>query len=288
MVEVRKAVIPAAGLGTGFLPATRAMPKEMLPIIDKPIIQHVVEEAIAAGIDDILIVTGRGKRAVEDHFDRNPELENTLLQRDEKAVLEQMNHLTDKADIFYVRQKEPKGLGHAIGKARKHVGREPFVVMLGDTITPASACTKPIIELYKKHKSPIIGVEEVPIEMSKFYGMVGGKKLDDGVWEINSMIEKPEPKNAPGNLAIWGRYLLTPEIFDFIEKTKPGAKGEIQLTDAMSNHLKSGQKYFAYVMRDKRYDIGKRLQYFKAFVEFALERPDIGRDAREYLKGLKL
>ncbi len=284
--RVRKAVIPAAGFGTRFLPITKAQPKEMLPIVDKPVIQFVVEEAVNAGIDDILIVTGRGKRAIEDHFDRNVELEQLLKGKEDFDALEQLEKLHSMADIHYIRQKDALGLGHAVLCAEKHVGDEPFVVMLGDTIVKANSCTKPLVDLYGKYGKSIVAVEEVPKEMVPQYGIVAGTPVEDGVLKISKMVEKPRIEDAPSNLAIFGRYLLTPGIFDALKGTKPGKGGEIQLTDGI-DALRKKEDVYAYKITEKRYDIGKRMQYFKAFVEFALERPDIGKDVRQYLKELK-
>lgn len=284
--EVRKAVIPAAGLGTRFLPATKVMPKEMLPIVDKPVIQYVVEEAVDAGIDDIIIVTGRGKRSVEDHFDRNIELEQILHSKEDHDSLAALERIEEMATIHYVRQKTPKGLGHAVLCAKHHVDGCPFVVLLGDTIVHAHSCTKPLIHLHQKYDAPVIGVEEVPEEMVSQYGIVAGDAVEDGVYRITQMVEKPKREEAPSNLAIFGRYLLTPDVFDCLEKTPPGRGDEIQLTDGMEL-LRQRREMYAYVIRDKRYDIGKRMLYFKAFVEFAMQRDDIGGEVREYLRGLK-
>ncbi len=285
--KVTKAVIPAAGFGTRFLPATKAQPKEMLPIVDKPVIQYVVEEAVNAGLDDILIITGRGKRAIEDHFDRNVELESLLRSKQDHASLAELEKIEKLADIHYVRQKEALGLGHAVMCAQKHVDDEPFVVLLGDTIVRANSCTKPLIDIYSKHEASVIAVEEVPEEMVSQYGIIGGKKFEPSLYKVDRFVEKPFPADAPSNLAIFGRYLLTPEIFDCLKQTKPGKGGEIQLTDGLEL-LRQEHEVLAFEIKEKRYDIGKRMQYFKAFVEFALEREDIGAEAREYLKGLRL
>ncbi|MFA6048921.1 MAG: UTP--glucose-1-phosphate uridylyltransferase GalU [Candidatus Micrarchaeia archaeon] len=285
--KVTKAVIPAAGFGTRFLPATKAQPKEMLPIVDKPVIQFVVEEAVNAGLDDILIITGRGKRAIEDHFDRNVELEELLRGKQDYKSLEALEKIEKLADIHYVRQKEAQGLGHAVMCAQKHVDDEPFVVLLGDTIVKANACTKPLVDIYSKHASSVVAVEEVPKGMVSQYGVIGGKKFAPSLYKVDKFVEKPLPAEAPSNLAIFGRYLLTPEIFGCLKETKPGKGGEIQLTDGLEL-LRQKQDVLAFEISEKRYDIGKRMQYFKAFVEFGLEREDIGKEAREYLKSLKL
>lgn len=286
-MQVRKAVIPAAGFGTRFLPVTKAQPKEMLPIVDKPVIQFVVEEAVNAGIDDILIITGRGKRAIEDHFDRNVELEHLLRSKEAHGALAQLERIYKLADIHYIRQRETLGLGHAVLCAEKHVGSEPFVVMLGDTIVRADSCTKQLIALYEKLHAPVIAVEEVARDAVSQYGIISGTRVSDAIYEISKLVEKPSPAEAPSNLAIFGRYLLTPEIFGFLERTKPGKGGEVQLTDALEL-MRSKHALYAYKISDRRYDIGKRMHYFKAFVELALEREDIGKEVKDYLKSLRL
>jgi len=281
-----KAVIPAAGLGTRFLPATKAQPKEMLPLVDKPTIQFVVEEAIASGIHDILIITGRGKRAIEDHFDKSIELESYLKNKGDIKLLNQIRNLSDLANIFYVRQKDQKGLGDAIYCARNHIGDEPFAVLLGDTIVESKVpCTKQMTNLYNKYKSSIIAVEEVPKERIKLYGIIKGKKIRDSLYKIEDLVEKPDPDKAPSNLGIIGRYILTPEIFDTLKKTKRGKGGEIQLTDAL-RILQKKQSMYAYEFKGKRYDIGDKFDYLRATVEFALERKDLGLKFREYLRGI--
>ena len=230
-----KAVIPAAGFGTRFLPATKAQPKEMLPVFDKPTIQYVIEEAVASGIDDILIVTGKNKRSIEDHFDKSFELEHSLKEKGKLNELRRIQDITDLADITYVRQKEQKGLGDAIYCARKHIGGEPFAVMLGDTITKGDVpCTKQLIDVYKKYNSSAIAVERVPDEKVERYGIIDGRPVEDTVYKIDKLVEKPALKDAPTNLAIMGRYFLTPDIFEHIENTEPGVGGEIQLTDALA------------------------------------------------------
>jgi len=286
-MEVTKAVIPAAGLGTRFLPATKAQPKEMLPLVDKPSIQYVIEEAVASGIDDILIITGRGKRAIEDHFDRNLELEETLREKekiDELALMEEINSL---ADIHYIRQKKALGLGHAISCARKHVGDEPFAVLLGDDIVHSKTpCTKQIMDLYVKYQSPVISVEKVPKNLISSYGVVDVEgEAEDGVYLIKDLVEKPKPEKAPSDLGIIGRYVLTPEIFDALDHTKPGSGGEIQLTDALKI-LNKSQKMFACDFEGVRYDLGNKLEYMKASIEHALMRDDMRQDLLKYLRGL--
>ena len=263
------------------------MPKEMLPIVDKPIIQYVVEEAVASGLDDILIITGRGKNAIEDHFDRNLELEDLLKHKESHAMLSELEHIENMADIHYIRQKDPKGLGHAIQCAQKHTNGEPFVVLLGDTIVKAHHCTKPIVDLYAKHEKSIIGVEEVDASVVSQYGIVSGKKASDGLLLLDKLVEKPKAAEAPSNLAIFGRYAFTPGIFDCLEGLAPGAGGEIQLTDGIAKLAKK-EPVYAFTITEPRYDIGKKLNYFKAFVEFGIAREDIGPEAKAYLKTLKL
>jgi len=285
--KITKAVIPAAGLGTRLLPATKSMPKEMLPIVDKPIIQYVVEEAVDAGLDDILIITGRGKNAIEDHFDRNLELEDLLKHKESHEMLKALERIENMADIHYIRQKNPNGLGHAISCAEKHVNGEPFVVLLGDTIVKANHCTKPLVDIYAKHEKSVIGVEAVDKSVVNQYGIVSGKKTGDGLLLLDKLVEKPKPAEAPSNLAIFGRYAFTPGIFDCLDGLAPGAGGEIQLTDGIAKLAKK-EPVYAFTITEPRYDIGKKLNYFKAFVEFGLARDDIGPDARAYLKSLRL
>lgn len=283
-----KAVIPAAGLGTRFLPATKAQPKEMLPIVDKPTIQFVVEEAINSGIDDILIITGRGKRAIEDHFDRSFELEEALREQGKTDLLKEVVDISELADIHYLRQKERKGLGHAIYCARNHVGNEPFAVLLGDTIVESEIpCTKQLMNFYQKYKGSMITVEEVPEEKISSYGIIDPEVIDDSVYLVKNLVEKPKVEEAPSNLGIIGRYILTPEIFDVLEKTKPGKGNEIQLTDAM-NTLREREKVYACKFSGKRYDIGNKLDYLKTCIEHGLENKETGEKLREYLKNLDI
>ncbi len=283
-----KAVIPAAGLGTRFLPATKAQPKEMLPLVDKPAIQFVVEEAVASGIDDILIITGRGKRAIEDHFDKSVELERALESKGEKKLLSEVQAISSMADIHYIRQKEALGLGHAVLCAQKHVGDEPFVVMLGDDIVfSKTPCAKQIMRLYEKNSGSVIAVEAVPKEMLSSYGIVDCTPIQERLYLIKDLVEKPKPEDAPSNLGIIGRYLLTPEIFDALRETKKGRGGEIQLTDAL-RILNKRQRMFAYDFLGVRYDLGNKLDYMEASVEYALMHKSIGADFRNYLTSLKL
>ncbi|MFH1709236.1 MAG: UTP--glucose-1-phosphate uridylyltransferase GalU [Planctomycetota bacterium] len=284
---IRKAVIPAAGFGTRFLPATKAQPKEMLPIVDVPTIQLVVEEAVEAGIDDILIIIGRGKQAIMNHFDRTFELEAELERSGKKPQLREIRRIAEMAHIHYIRQMELKGLGDAVLHARQHVGDEPFVVLLGDVIIDAVVpCTRQLIDVFSRVKAPVIGVEQVPREKISRYGVVSGRKVAPRTWKLDDLVEKPAPDKAPSDLAIASRYILTPEIFAFIEKTKPGSGGEIQLTDALRLQLKAGQALYAYQFEGKRHDIGNKLEYLKTQVEYGLKRPDIAPEFKAYLKGL--
>ena len=279
-----KAVIPAGGLGTRFLPVTKAQPKEMLPVVDKPTIQYVVEEAEESGINDILIITGRGKRAIEDHFDRSVELENFLKLQNNQDHLLEMEKLIDLADIHYIRQKESRGLGHAIMCAKNHVGDEPFAVLLGDTITLTSVpCTKRLMEVFDDYGASVIAVEEVPAEKVESYGIIKAQKVEDDIYLIEDLIEKPSLSEAPSNLAIFGRYILTPAIFDCLAKTPPGRNHEIQLTDALKILLQT-QPIYAYRVTGRRYDIGNKLDWLKATIELALEREDLREGLSDYLR----
>jgi len=281
--KITKAVIPAAGLGTRFLPATKAQPKEMLPIVDKPAIQYVVEEAVRAGIDDILIVTGRSKRAIEDHFDRNFELEYFLEGRGKTEELAEVRRLADLADIHYVRQGEPLGLGHAVSVARKHVGDDPFVVMLGDDIMD-DECTV-LADMMKTHEetgASIIALSEFPIEEISSYGCVDPEFITEQLVRIGRIVEKPAPADAPSNLAVMGRYIFTPGIFDALSETRPGVGGEIQLTDAIELLLHS-ETVHGWVFTEGRFDVGRKIDYLRATVELALVRSDLGDEFRDYL-----
>ncbi len=280
-----KAVIPAAGYGTRFLPATKAQPKEMLPVYDKPTIQYVVEEAVASGIDDILIITGRGKRAIEDHFDRSIELELSLENSNKDRYLQEIIDISELADIHFIRQKEQKGLGDAVYTARKYVGNEPFCVLLGDTVTVSDIpCAKQLIDIYDKYQGSVIAVEKVKKGEVERYGIVKGEPIDS-ILKIIDVVEKPKLEDAPSDLGIIGRYLLTPEIFDCIEKTPRGAVSEIQLTDGIGL-LKDEQDVYAYEFKGTRYDIGTKLDWLKSSIEIALQKDDIKDDLLEYLKEL--
>jgi UTP--glucose-1-phosphate uridylyltransferase len=284
MHTVRKAVIPAAGLGTRFLPATKAQPKEMLPIIDTPTIQLVVQEAVDSGIDDILIISGKGKRAIEDHFDRNIELETHLQDRQDSERYNEIRHLADMANIHFIRQKEFNGLGDAIRYARHHVGDEPFAVLLGDSIVDSVIpATQQLIDTYNQYRQTIIGVEEVAKEVVSRYGIVGGERLSDHIMKVNKMIEKPSIKEAPSNLAIAGRYILTPEIFKALDKTERGKGNEIQLTDALRILMKH-ENIIAYTIEGKRHDIGNQLDFIKTTIEYALKRKEFKKPLLTFMK----
>jgi len=283
-----KAVIPAAGLGTRFLPATKSMPKEMLPLVDKPSIQFVVEECVASGVDDILIITGRGKRAIEDHFDRNPELDEALDHSGKNDLKELVDDIADMVDIHYIRQKEALGLGHAILRAEKHVGDEPFTVLLGDDIVfSKKPCTKQLIDLYNKYKASVIAVEAVPKNMISSYGIIDGKESAHGLYKIRDLVEKPKPEAAPSNLGIIGRYMLTPAIFDHLKGTKKGAGGEIQLTDGLRS-LNRKESMYGWQFEGVRYDLGNKFEYLKAAIEYGTQHPEVGPKLKEYLKSISL
>ncbi|WP_077624296.1 UTP--glucose-1-phosphate uridylyltransferase GalU [Sediminibacillus massiliensis] len=283
MSKIKKAIIPAAGLGTRFLPATKAMPKEMLPIVDKPTIQYIVEEAIASGIEDIIIVTGKGKRAIEDHFDHAFELEENLRRKEKYDLLEKVKETGD-VDIHYIRQKEPQGLGHAVWSARKFIGNEPFAVLLGDDIVQSETpCLRQLMDTYDRTSSSVIGVQSVPEDQTHRYGIIDPSKEDGRMYEVSSFVEKPEKGTAPSNLAIMGRYILTPEIFDYLENQEKGAGGEIQLTDAIQ-HLNQIQKVYAYNFEGKRFDVGEKYGFIQSTIEMALQDPDMKDQLIEFLK----
>ncbi|MFL9650020.1 UTP--glucose-1-phosphate uridylyltransferase GalU [Exiguobacterium chiriqhucha] len=283
---VKKAVIPAAGLGTRFLPATKAMPKEMLPIVDKPTIQYIIEEAVESGIEDILIVTGKGKRAIEDHFDSVPELEQQLIEKGKSEFLKLVEETTN-INIHFIRQSKPMGLGHAVLQAKAFVGNEPFVVMLGDDIVQAEIpCTKQLIEQYNKTESSIIGVQPVSRDVTHRYGIVDPQaSLEGGLHKVESFVEKPASGTEPSNLAILGRYLFTPQIFNFLENQVPGAGGEIQLTDAITR-LNKIERVYAYEFNGKRYDVGEKLGFIQTTLEFALKRDDLREDVLKMITEL--
>ena len=282
--SVKKAIIPAAGLGTRFLPATKAQAKEMLPIVDKPTLQYIIEEAIESGIEEILIVTGRNKKSIEDHFDRSVELELELEQKNKKEMLEMVQSISNMVNIHYIRQKEPKGLGHAIHCAKSFIGNEPFAVLLGDDIVDASTpCLKQMIDAYDEYKTTVLGVQEVAKENVDKYGILDVKHIEDRVYKVKDMVEKPAVEEAPSNIAILGRYIITPEIFNILENQAPGKGGEIQLTDALQT-LATKEAIYAYNFEGRRYDVGDKLGFLEATVDFALKRPELRDEFIEFLK----
>jgi UTP--glucose-1-phosphate uridylyltransferase len=286
--KIRKAVFPAAGLGTRFLPATKASPKEMLPLVDKPLIQYVVEEAVASGVESVIIITGRDKTAIEDHFDISFELEHLLRERGKDEVLKQVRAISEMARISYVRQREALGLGHAILQARDFVEGEPFAVMLADDVVDAETpALKQMLAVYEKYDAPVIGTMQVEGEAISRFGVIDAEEVGHGVYKIRDMVEKPPFSEAPSDLAIIGRYILTPDIFDEIEKTRPGAGGEIQITDAMRALLKK-RPFYAVRFEGTRHDAGDKLGFLIANVEYALKRPDLGPEFLKYLQSLKL
>ena len=286
-MKVRKAIIPAAGLGTRFLPATKAQPKEMLPIVDKPTIQYIIEEAVASGIEEILIITGRNKKSIEDHFDKSVELEMELEKAGKQEMLDLVKGISDMVDIHYIRQKEPRGLGHAIYCAKSFVGNEPFAVMLGDDVVESEVpCLKQLIDCFNEYKTTILGVQTVAPENVDKYGIVDGIHIEDRVYKVKGLVEKPPVEEAPSNVAILGRYIITPQIFKILEETKPGKGGEIQLTDALLK-LIDEEAMYAYDFEGTRYDVGDKLGFLKATVEYALRREDLRDGFIEYLNTLK-
>lgn len=285
-MKVRKAIIPAAGLGTRFLPATKAQPKEMLPIVDKPTIQYIIEEAVASGINEILIITGRNKRAIEDHFDKSFELEMDLKDKHKDDLLKMVQDISNLAHIYYIRQKEPKGLGHAVLCAKEFSGNEPVAIMLGDDVVDSKVpCLKQLINVFDEYKTTILGVQNVPRENVNKYGIINGMHIEDGVYKVKDLVEKPDVDKAPSNIAILGRYIVTPDIFNILEHTKPGKGGEIQLTDALKELL-TREAMYAYTFEGRRYDVGDKLGFLQATVEFALKRKDIKEEFYSYLKKL--
>lgn len=280
--KIRKAIIPAAGLGTRFLPATKSQPKEMLPIVDKPTLQYIIEEAVNSGIEEILIVTGKNKKSIEDHFDRNIELELELEQKGKTEMLKMVKDISNMADIYFIRQKEPKGLGDAIYCAKNFVGDEPFAILLGDDIVDSEIpCLAQLIDVYNKYNTSILGVQKVEEDIEK-YGIIDAKYIEEGVYKVNDLVEKPKSKEAPSNIAILGRYIITPTIFEILENQKPGKGGEIQLTDALKT-LSEYEAIYAYNFEGRRYDVGKKLEFLEATVDFALKRDDLGKAFMDFL-----
>lgn len=282
---VKKAVIPAAGLGTRFLPATKAQPKEMLPIVDKPTLQYIIEEAVASGVEEILIITGRNKKSIEDHFDKSVELELELENKGKTDLLEIVRGISNMVNIHYIRQKEPKGLGDAIYCARYFIGDEPFAIMLGDDMVDNGQgvpCLKQLIDAYETHNASILGVQEVDKENTDKYGIIDGQKLSDNIYKVKALVEKPDPDQAPSNVAILGRYIITPQIFDILGQIPPGKNGEIQLTDALEI-LKDKEDMYAYVFEGRRYDLGDKLGFLQATVDAALKKPELRDEFLRYL-----
>ena len=284
-MKIRKAVIPAAGLGTRFLPATKAQPKEMLPIVDKPTLQYIIEECIESGIEEILIITGRNKKSIEDHFDRSIELEMELEKSGKQEMLKMVKNISNMVNIYFIRQKEPKGLGHAIHCARTFVGNEPFAILLGDDIVynEKKPCLKQMLECYGEYKTSILGVQKVPRENINKYGIVETKHIEDRVYKVKGLMEKPNIDQTNSDIAILGRYIVTPKIFEILENLEPGKGGEIQLTDALLK-LSKEEAIYAYIFEGKRYDVGDKLGFLQATVEYALRRDELKEDFIKYLK----
>ena len=283
-MTVKKAIIPAAGLGTRFLPATKSQPKEMLPIVDKPTLQYIIEEAIESGIEEILIITGRNKKSIEDHFDKSVELELELEQKGKIEMLGMVRDISNMVNIHYIRQKEPKGLGHAIHCAKSFIGNEPFAVLLGDDIVDAKTpCLKQLINTYDEYKTTILGVQEVAKEDTDKYGILDVKHIEDRVYKVKDMVEKPSVESAPSNIAILGRYIINPSIFDILENQAPGKGGEIQLTDALKT-LSTQEAIYAYNFEGRRYDVGDKFGFLEATIDFALKRDELRDDLLNYMK----
>lgn len=282
-MKVTKAIIPAAGLGTRFLPTTKAQPKEMLSIVDKPTIQYIIEEAVAAGIEDIIIVTGRNKRSIEDHFDRSIELELELERNGKTDMLDMVREISEMANIHYIRQKEPRGLGHAILTARHFIGNEPFAVLLGDDVVASKQpCIGQMIDVYNEYKTSVLGVQKVNHEVVNKYGIVDCKHIDDRVYKVKGLVEKPKIEEAPSDIAILGRYIITPTVFEYLETQDAGAGGEIQLTDALKR-LAQNEAMYAYDFKGHRYDVGTKIGFIQANIEFALRNPELKEGMKEYI-----
>ena len=285
-MKVRKAVIPAAGLGTRFLPATKSQPKEMLPIVDKPTIQYIIEEAAAAGVEDIIVVTGRNKRSIEDHFDRSIELELELERKGKAELLQMVKAIPEIANIHFIRQKQPLGLGHAVLTASHFIGDEPFAVLLGDDVVVArKPVLQQMVEVFNEYKTSILGVQEVAEAVVHKYGIVDGRHVDDDIYKVKDLVEKPALEVAPSRIAILGRYILTPSIFSYLETQEPGAGGEIQLTDGLKR-LAQNEAMYAYIFKGHRYDVGTKIGFLQANIEFALRNPEVTDDLKNYLDAL--
>ena len=285
-MKVRKAVIPAAGLGTRFLPATKAQPKEMLPIVDKPTIQYIIEEAAAAGVEDIIVVTGRNKRSIEDHFDRSIELELELEKSGKEELLQVARHIPEIANIHFIRQKQPLGLGHAVLTASHFIGDEPFAVLLGDDVVVSrKPVMQQMVEVFNEYKTSILGVQEVPEDVVHKYGIVSCRPVDDDIYKVQDLVEKPSREEAPSRIAILGRYILTPAIFSYLETQEKGAGGEIQLTDALKR-LARDEAMYAYIFKGHRYDVGTKIGFLQANVEFGLRNPELTDELKAYLDAL--
>ncbi len=285
-MKVRKAVIPAAGLGTRFLPATKAQPKEMLPIVDKPTIQYIIEEAAAAGVEDIIVVTGRNKRSIEDHFDRSIELELELEKGGKDEMLKLVRDISEIANIHFIRQKQPLGLGHAVLTASHFIGNEPFAVLLGDDVVISKKpCLQQMVEVFNEYKTSILGVQQVPKDVVNKYGIVDCKGVDDRVYKVHDLVEKPPIDEAPSDIAILGRYILTPSIFEYLENQEKGAGGEIQLTDSLKR-LARDEAMYAYIFKGHRYDVGTKIGFLQANIEFGLRNPELRAPLMDYLEEL--
>ncbi len=285
-MKVRKAVIPAAGLGTRFLPATKSQPKEMLPIVDKPTIQYIIEEAASAGVEDIIVVTGRNKRSIEDHFDRSIELELELERKGKEELLQMVKSIPSIANIHFIRQKMPLGLGHAVLTAGHFIGDEPFAVLLGDDVVVSrKPVLQQMVEVFNEYKTSILGVQEVSEDVVHKYGIVDCKHVDENIFKVKDLVEKPKLEDAPSRIAILGRYILTPTIFSYLETQEPGAGGEIQLTDGLKRLAKSEAMY-AYIFKGHRYDVGTKMGFLQANIEFALRSPEVADDLKNYLAAL--
>ncbi|MDP3710302.1 MAG: UTP--glucose-1-phosphate uridylyltransferase GalU [bacterium] len=289
MQKIKKVIIPVGGFGTRFLPATKAQPKEMLPVVDKPVIQYLVEEAVDSGIEHVILVTGRGKRAIEDHFDHAAELESYLESRGKSDLAKEIRKISSMAFFSYVRQKEPKGIGDAVLLGVALTNNEPVAVMSGDDIIDSQIpALKQLINVYKKYGGPVIALKKIPLSEANKYGVIKGKSLGGGVWKIDGVVEKPKPEKAPSDMMVISKYILTPEVFSFLHKTKPAPNGEIYLTEAVDNYIKAGGKMYGYEVKGEWYDCGDKLGYMKAMVNYGIKHPELGEGFKEYLKGFRV